>query len=284
MFSKPPNIMCRYGFYKHACFVLQNTSILRLASQSWVVAAMQESPCAHKNRQGPLKFEYHNRSNVYLSTGDGMKFQELDVKALRDAVAAVRAKLDAHLIRGDWAAKELFDYGIYVLDEELSRRWVQRDGVWVSVHFPRFPILPHRARLRMLLAVGLHYSPSGCEDPLAISPDETRFCNESIELLRIMCGGLAPRRLLDFLSFMDLWLYTEDIQNVVGSGSWSADRIFNQHPELARRAQALFAKMAEPFHGDPSPVVGLGGAPACKHLLSDAITVDAKVDHPSCGL
>ncbi|KAJ1437263.1 hypothetical protein B484DRAFT_392837, partial [Ochromonadaceae sp. CCMP2298] len=112
----------------------------------------------------------------------------------------------------------------------------------------------------------------------------TRFCNESIELLRIMCGGLAPRRLLDILSFMDLWLYTEDIQNVVGSGSWSADRIFNQHPELARRAQALFAKMAEPFHGDPSPVVGLGGAPACKHLPSDAVTVAALVDHPSCGL
>ncbi|KAJ1441507.1 hypothetical protein B484DRAFT_427118 [Ochromonadaceae sp. CCMP2298] len=99
-----------------------------------------------------------------------------------------------------------------------------------------------------------------------------------------MCGGLPPRRLLDFLSFMNLWLYTEDIQKVVGSKSWSADRIFNQHPELARRAQALFAKMAEPFHGDPFPAVGLGGAPACKHLPSDAVTVAASVDHPSCGL
>jgi hypothetical protein len=102
-------------------FCVTKTSILRLASQSWLVAAMQGNPCAHKHCQGRFKFEYHNRSNPYTSTGDGMQFQELDVEALRDAVAAVREKLDAHLINGDWAAKELFDYGIYVLDEELSR-------------------------------------------------------------------------------------------------------------------------------------------------------------------
>ncbi|KAJ1391089.1 hypothetical protein B484DRAFT_473453, partial [Ochromonadaceae sp. CCMP2298] len=42
--------------------------------------------------------------------------------------------------------------------------------------------------------------------------------------------------------------------------------------------------MAEPFHGDPFPAVGLGGAPACRHLPSDAVTVAASVDHPSCGL